>query len=560
MNALTPAAPGPQEAPQEAGLPQARVRRSRLSLIWLIPVVAAVIAGYLAWHTAADRGPMIEITFRTGDGLAAGQTRVRHKAVELGLVEAVRLSPDLGRVVVSVRMSKEATPYLTDQARFWVVRPRLTAGSVSGIETLVSGSYIEMDPGGRDGVAQYAFTGLEQPPGVRSDEPGRTFALKAERLGGLGPGAPVFYRDIVAGEVLGYDLGDGTGPVTLQVFIRAPYDGYVHRGSRFWNASGLSLNVGAEGVRVELASLQAVLNGGVAFETPEAARRTAEAAPGAEFPLYRDQAEARAAGFTTRVPFVSYFETTVRGLAAGAPVEFYGIQVGQVTDVALDFDAAQANARVRVRLEVQPERILDTGEVARTDALEVSHRLIRRGMRAQLRTANYLTGQLVLALDFVPDAPDVQEAELRREGDAIVLPTQAGGLDNILAAVGDIAAKLDRLPLDQIGQNLNETLRQAGGALGSVQELARTANREFTPTLRRLPDLAAGLQDTISRANRTIASFDSSYGRNSTIQRDLGRAIDQFSDAARAIRVLADFLDRHPEALVRGRAGVGATR
>lgn len=550
MNALTPATTGPQEAPQPA-----RVRRSRLSLIWLIPVVAAVIAGYLAWRTAADHGPVIEITFRTGDGLAAGQTRVRHKAVELGTVESVRLSPDLGRVVVSVRMRKEAAPYLTDRARFWVVRARLAAGSISGIETLVSGSYIEMDPGGRDGAAQYAFTGLEQPPGVRSDEPGRTFALKAERIGGLGPGAPVFYRDIVAGEVLGYDLGDGTGPVTVQVFVRAPYDGYVRRGSRFWNASGLTVNVGGEGVRVELASLQAVLNGGVAFETPDAARRTDEAAPGAEFPLYRDQAEARTAGYTTRVPFVSYFETTVRGLVPGAPVEFYGIQVGQVSDVALDLDQARGDARVRVRFEVQPERIIDADEAARGDPVEVSRRMMRRGMRAQLRTANYLTGQLVLALDFVPHAPDVQEAEFRREGDAIVLPTQAGGLDNILAAAGDIAAKLDALPLDRIGQNLNETLVQAAGALGSVQALSRDLNQTLSPTLRRLPDLASGLQDTLARANRTIASFEGSYGRNSNIQRDLERAMDQFSDAARSIRVLADFLDRHPEALVRGRAG-----
>lgn len=555
MNALTPAAPPAAPGPQEAEPPQARVRRSRLSLIWLIPVVAALIAGYLAWRTAEDRGPMIEITFRSGEGLAAGQTRVRHKAVELGVVEAVRLSPDLGRVVVSVRMRKEAEPYLTDQARFWVVRARFTAGSITGIETLVSGSYIEMDPGGRDGTEQYSFTGLEQPPGVRSDEPGRTFALKAERLGGLGPGAPVFYRDIVAGEVLGFDLGDGTGPVTLQVFVRAPYDGYVRPGSRFWNASGLTVNVGAEGVRVELASLQAVLNGGVAFDTPETARRAAEAPPGTEFPLYRSQADALTAAFTTRVPFVAYFETAVRGLVAGAPVEFYGIQIGQVTDVALEFDPARASARVRVSLEVQPERIVSTYEAERTDVLEISRRLIQRGMRAQLRTANYLTGQLVLALDFVADPSETQAADIRREGDAIVLPTQGGGLDNILAAAGDIAAKLDRLPLDQIGQNLNETLRQAGGALGSVQALARDLNENLSPTLRQLPDLASGLQDTLTRANRTIASFDGSYGRNSTIQRDLARAIDQFSDAARSIRLLADFLDRHPEALVRGRAG-----
>ena len=293
--------------------PTAAVRRSRISWVWLIPLVAAAIAGYLGWRTLRDQGPQVTISFRTGEGITAGQTRVRYKAVELGLVESVRLADDMSHVLVTVRMRQEAAPFLTDKARFWVVRPRLSSGSLAGIETIVSGSYIEMDPGERGGAEQYQFTGLEQPPGVRSGEPGTTYQLRASRIGSLGPGAPVFYRDVVVGEVLGYDIGNGLGPSTVSIFVRAPYNGFVREGSHFWNASGLSVQVGTEGLHIEVASLQAVLSGGVAFDRPKDPDAKAAAAD-AEFPLYRNYAEAQSAGYTARQEFVTYFESSVRGL------------------------------------------------------------------------------------------------------------------------------------------------------------------------------------------------------------------------------------------------------
>lgn len=544
--------------PTSSKEPAAAVRRSRISLIWLIPLVAAVIAAWLGWRTVSQEGSTVTLTFRGADGLTAGQTRVRHKAVELGQVEAIRLSDDMSHVIVTVKMRREAEPYLTDNARFWVVRPRISSGSLSGIETLVSGSYIEMDPGNRDGQRRLEFTGLEQPPGVRTGEPGRTFTVKAQRLGSLGPGAPVFYRDITVGEVLGYDIGDGTGPVPVQLFIRAPYDSFVRRGTHFWNASGLSVQIGSEGVHVEVASLQAVLSGGVAFDSPSRSKADVqEAAPGTEFPLFNNYSEAQASGYSTKLAFVTYFESSVRGLARGAPVEFFGIQVGTVSSVALELNPATGAARVRVRLEVQPERIMTQDEVKTDDTVESTRRLVQRGMRAQLQTASYLTGQRVVALDFVPNA---RPADVTMEGDDIVLPSQGGGLDNILVAASDIAGKLDRLPLDQIGQNLNSALHSASGAMNSVQDLVKRADAGLTPTLKRLPEITAGLQDAVAKAGRTFGSIEASYGNNSQFQRELERAMTQVGDTARSIRLLADFLDRHPEALVRGRGGLAATR
>ncbi len=564
MNDVTPSStpeppgkPEPSSKPGASGEPAATVRRSRISLIWLIPLVAAVIAAWLGYRTVSQQGSVVTLSFRSADGLTAGQTRVRHKAVELGEVETIRLSDDMSHVMVTVRMRREAEPYLTDNARFWVVRPRISSGSLAGIETLVSGSYIEMDPGGRDGARRIDFTGLEQPPGVRTGEPGRTFAIKAQRIGSLGPGAPVFYRDITVGEVLGYDIGDGTGPVTVQLFIRAPYDAFVREGTHFWNASGLSVQLGNEGVHAEVASLQALLSGGVAFDSPRGEVKAAEAEPGTEFPLYNNYAEAQASGYSTKQAFVTYFESSVRGLARGASVEFFGIQVGTVTEVALELNPATGDARVRVRLEVQPERIMSEDAIKSDNTLDVTRRLLKHGMRAQLQTASYLTGQRVVALDFVPNP---QPVDLVMEGDVIVLPNHGGGLDNILVAVNDIAGKLDRLPLDQIGQNLNGALRSASGAMASVQELVKKTDVGLTPTLRRLPEITASLQEAVTKAGRTFGSIDASYGNNSQFQRELERAMTQVGDTARSIRLLADFLDRHPEALVRGRAGLSSVQ
>jgi len=547
----------PNPGTSNPGLPElgAKVRRSRISLIWLIPLIAAVIAAWLGYRTVSQQGTLVTLTFRGADGLVAGQTRVRHKAVELGQVETIRLSDDMSHVIVTVRMHKEADPYLTDRARFWVVKPRISSGSLAGIETLVSGSYIEMDPGGRDGEVRVEFTGLEQPPGVRSGEPGRAFAVKAQRVGSLGPGAPVFYRDITVGEVLGYDIGDGTGPVTVQIFVRAPYDGFIRKGTHFWNASGLSVQVGSQGVHVELASLQAALSGGVAFDSPTRQADSPPVAAGTEFPLYNDYGEAQASGYSTKQEFVTYFESSVRGLGRGAAVEFYGIQVGTVTDVTLELNAATGDVRVRVRLEIQPERIVSEDTVAANPPTDVARRLVNKGMRAQLQTASYLTGQMVVALDFIPNA---SPAEVVVNGSDIVLPSQGAGIGNILTAVNDIAGKLDRLPLDQIGQNLNGALRSASGAMTSVQELVKKTDAGLTPTLKRLPEIITGLQEAVSKAGRTFGSIEASYGNNSQFQRELERAMTQVGDTARSIRLLADFLDRHPEALVRGRAGLAS--
>ena len=570
-----PDAAPPSPPDQPADPPQARLRRrSRVPIIWLLPAVAAVIGLYLAFTTLAQRGPEIVLIFNSADGLTAGQTNVRHKAVNLGTVTSIRLAEDMSHVIVRVRMTSEANPYLTDHARFWVVRPRLSGSNISGLETLISGGYIEMDPGSPGGNSKTRFTGLETPPGVRSDEPGTTFVLQTSSLGSLGSGSPVFYRDIVVGEVLNYHLPEGNGPITVNIFVRAPYDKWVRAGTRFWNASGVNVQLGGQGIHIELESIQAVLSGGVAFGTPDDSRNTPSAAADTQFELFSDQNAAQTAGFKQRIPFVLYYQTSVAGLSVGSPVQLYGLTIGNVTDVSLEFDPTTAAARVRVAIEVQPERFMAIAGSTQDTPLVVAQRLVDRGMRVELTTLSYLTGQLAVSLNFQSGLPP---AKVAMEGDSVVLPTSGGGgFSDITSALANVASAIQQVPLASIGGHLDqllvsvngvaggpelkESLRQLQGTLAEVQDLVKHTDTGLTPLLRRLPEVSNDLQQTLAHANTLVASVDSGYGGNSQFSRDLDRLLGQFNDAARSIRLLTDFLDRHPEALIRGRANEGAER
>jgi paraquat-inducible protein B len=557
----------------ERHIPDAVVRqRRRFSFIWLIPIIAGAIAVYLVITTLADRGPLITIAFKTGSGITAQQTQVTHKAVPLGMVEDVSLSDDLTRVLVQVRMNRQGAKILTDHARFWVVRPRLSTGNISGLETLVSGAYIEVDPGKPGGQSEREFTGLEEPPGMRSDEPGTSYSLHAGRLGSLGPGAPIFYRDVTVGEVLSYDLGDGLGPVTINIFVRKPFDQFVHQNTHFFNASGLSVSLGSQGVHVEMESLQALLSGGIAFETPHTTNVAPVSAPNSKFALFDSKADADAAGFTKQIPFVTYFTSSVSGLGRGSPVEVFGIQIGTVTEVKLIMDAATGKARARVSYSLQPERVFSADTLNReADPQHITGMLVQQGMRAVLESSNFITGQKTISLEYVPNAPS---AAITQEGDALVMPSQGGGLDNITTSLSDITTKLDRIPFDEIGKNLNETLaslnhtisgpdvqvslQKLRETLTDAQHLVQHADAGMTPVLQRLPKISAELQDTLQRADAALG--EGGYGGNSDFQRNLSRLLDQVNEAARSIRLLADFLDRHPEALVRGRTGTAGEK
>lgn len=550
------------------GIPDASVkRRGRFSPLWFIPIVAAALVIYLGVHSITSEGPTVTLTFKSATGLVAGQTQVRYKDVNLGTVSDVELAKDLSHVIVKVKLNSEADHLTTDHARFWVVRPRFGAGGLAGItnglETLVSGAYIQVDPGAPGGKEQKEFTGLEDPPSVRSDQPGRTFVLHAARLGSLSTGAPVFFRDVTVGEMLGYDIGDGKGDVTVRIFVSAPYDKFVHQGTRFWNASGISVGTGPEGVHVEMESIQALLSGGIAFEsTPETDNQPASP-ENQVFKLFDEKASADAAQYTKNYHFVTYFETSIEGLSRASSVQIFGVQIGTVREVGLVYDASTAQMRARVAFDVQPERVTP-GKTDDDITPDVMRQLVAKGLRVVLDSSNLLTGQKVLSLQYVPGA---KKSDVAQEGDAMVVPSQAGGLDGITSSLNDIAAKLDKIPFEEIGDNLNGTLAslnspdvknaiaQLSQTMTQANDLVKKANAGATPLLAKLPEISEQMQQAVERANAAFGA--NGYGENSDMHHGLQRLLSEATDTARSIRLLADFLDRHPESLLRGRSEGG---
>ena len=526
----------PPSAPARASPPRAPVRGTRFSVVWLIPLLAAAIAGYLGYRTLLEQGPLMTLTFSTADGLTSGQTQVQYKAVSLGTVESIDLSNDHHNVIVRVRMNNVGARFLSDHARFWVVRPSFSVGNLSGLQTLVSGDYIAVDPGLPGGHYQTSFTGLEEPPGVRSDQPGRTFVLKAENIGSLGPGSPVFYRDVVVGEVLDYDIGDGLGPVTVHIFVQSPYDQLVRPQSHFWNSSGISVGIQGGALHIELQSIAALLAGGVTFDLPPEAKNSPPSPDNTVFPLYKSFDAAQAAGYQRKIQIVTYFNSSVAGLSRGAPVDVLGIQVGQVKEVRLLIDLRSAMVKVRVAMELQPERIFKTSILPKNMTLEQAmQNLVNSGMRVELATANYITGQQVISLTTVPGAGSVP---VTREGAAFVLPSQGGTFAKLSTSLTVISDKLSKIPFDELSNNLNKLLVTTNTTVGGPQ----------------LKQALTSLVRTLNTTNTTLLSLNQTYGYDSDFQRSLEQLMDHANDTLQSIDELSSYLDRHPEALLVGRS------
>nr|MBS0963934.1 MCE family protein [Acetobacter persici] len=554
----------------DSTMPDAVVRRIRFSIIWIIPVLSVVIAGFLIWKSFANNGPEITVMFDTADGLTSGQTQVKNKAVVLGTVQGISLTDDLRHVNVRIRMNAGSSPMLTDKARFWVVRPRINGASITGLETLMSGAYIAFDPGpegndGDKGHRKTEFRGLEAPPGVRSDQPGRTYTLITPTIGSIGQGAPVFFRDVDVGEVLGYTMPPGgRGPILIQLFVREPYDHYLYPDTRFWNVSGVQVGFGAGGLKVQMQSLQALFSGGVAFGLPRENNRTArdEAPADTVFKLYDSQADSESAGYHERVPLATYVTSSVKGLAPGSQVTMFGIQIGSVTSVKLDLDQKAGHPRVRIGMQIQPERVLAANEIRHGALTDMFKTLVDNGLRASTDSASLLTGETMISLNFVKNPPP---ATTSMEGPTLVIPSQAGGMNGIMDSLSTVASRLAAMPFEQIGVNANNLLANADKTLTSpevkqslaslkeslknLQAMSAQLRSGMGPLMQRLPEMTNQLDQTLQNANHLLAG----YGGNSDFHRNLQAMVIQLGQAARSLRFLSEFLTNHPTALISGR-------
>ncbi len=509
-----------------------------VSIVWIVPLVALLIGGWLAYKAVTEKGPTITITFKSAEGLEAGKTKIKFKDVEVGQVEEIRLSPDLSQVMVTAQLTKDAKDYLSENTRFWVVRARVAGGGVSGLGTLFSGAYIGMDPGKPGGKAR-SFKGLETPPIVTTDLPGRHFMLKALTRGSLDVGDPVYFRQIQVGQVVAYEMEKDGQAVDIKIFIHSPHHERVRKSTRFWNSGGLDVSVDAGGIKVNTESFVTIMIGGIAFETPMDSDPGPAAQEGEIFRLYNRWEDIYKKTYVTKTRWLLHFEGSVGGLSVGAPVKFKGIKIGEVVDIKLEFDYDALAFRIPVEIEIEPDRIAMTGKQT-IDRMRGNEILVEKGLRAQLKQGNLITGQLYIDLDMYPDEPS---RKIVYGGKYPELPTIPTPIEEISKGITRIVDRLEKLPLEQIGNDLRDTMAHLNKSTEQLQKLMQNIDEKVAPAA----------TATLEKTETTLTKLDRLLDAESPTGHELKRALAEMADAARNISVLADYLERHPDSLVFGK-------
>lgn len=498
-------------------------RRTRLSLVWVIPIVAALAGVWVAVARIRSEGPRITITFRSAEGLEAGKTKINYRGVDVGTLTTIRLSDDHQRVIATVQMAPRTQDFLVEDTQFWVVRPRISGANVTGLGTLISGSFVGMEIG-TSKEHKRDFVALETPPIVTGDVPGRFFILKTPDLGSLDTGTPIFFRHLQVGQVASYRLDKDGQSFTVKVFVRAPYDQYVTANTRFWQASGVDMQLSANGLSVQTQSLLSILIGGIAFETPATGAPMPVAEANSAFTLFGTRAEAFAPPMRNPQTFQLIFNESLRGLSPGAPVEFRGIQIGEVAEIRarVDMKTFEFSAPVIIHLDAQRLGVKAVDLKPGTDVAAVRRKLIdslvAHGVRAQLRMGNLLTGAAFISFDVFPGSPPATVDWAQKP---VQLPTIPGQLEATEASVASIIKKLNQLPLSEIAEGMQKTIGDLDLTLVSARNTLESANNFVEP--------------------------------NSVQAQELTSTLEEMRRAATSMRVLTDYLERHPEALLRGK-------
>ncbi len=529
-----------------------------VSIVWFIPLVALLIGGWLVYKAVTEKGPIITINFATADGLEAGKTKVKFKDVEVGVVEEVGIVKDLSGVLIRVQMKKGSDPYLTENTNFWVVRARVGADKISGLGTLLGGAYIGMEPASKGKELRH-FQGLADPPVVTGEMEGKHFSLSAARLGSLNPGSPIYFRQIKVGQVVNYKLDDNGKNVGVNIFIESPYHQFVRKNTRFWIASGIDLQLTADGLRINTESVVSLMIGGIAFAAFPSENLEPEAEEHAHFTLYETRDAAQDDQYTAKNEYFIEFNESVRGLSEGAPVEFRGLRIGSVSGIELKQDFENLNFSTMVKISFERQRLALPADIE-NDINKRLNRMIKRGLRAQLKTGNLVTGQLFVDIDYLANVPPATISSFKNLN---VIPSVPSTSQRLMQDIAQFVKKLDQLPMKEIGENLQSSLKGIDQLVNNpeLQNMFRSLQRILTEVevttqtlnTETVPEVNNALKDMQNLLNnmRGWTSTDS------TLYHDLGETLNNISEAARAVSDLANLLERHPEALIQGKESEG---
>lgn len=526
-----------------------RGRARRISSIWLVPAVALAIGVWMAYDTVSSRGALITLEMVNAEGVEAGKTLVKVKDVTVGRVESVSLTEDYARAQASIRMMDGTDGMLTEDARFWVVKPRVGRDGISGLGTILSGSYIELEPGSGE-RGRREFEALSQPPVMRSGEQGTSLLLHGDQGNQLSAGDPVTFRGYTVGRIQSVDFDIEQQRNEFRVFIQHPFSELVTDNVRFWQSSGVSLQLGADGVRVDIGSLESMLVGGVTFDYLNESREGEPVTDGHAFRLFRDRDTAHQEGFSHYADYLLLVEESVRGLSAGAPVEYRGIRIGTVLQVPYTggehLGRALLEQQVPVLIRLEPERL-----GARFGGLDIAtwqqqlEATFDRGLRAALKSGNVLTGALYVDLLLTEEAGPVS---LSDEYDYPIFPMYSGAGGSLEARLTSLVDNLNDINFAELGQHAQSTLAASEQSLQAFERLSHRIEAIVEqPEMQELP---ARLQATLDELTRLL----SGYSTDAPAYNDATRAIQSLERILRDLEPFAESLGEQPSSILFKRA------
>ncbi|MBM6551577.1 intermembrane transport protein PqiB [Marinomonas ostreistagni] len=513
-----------------------------ISKIWLIPLVTLILGAWFIFQDIKGQGVSIEIEFETAAGLEAGKTQLKIRDVVIGRVDDIRLSDDSSSVLVTANLDSDAEKYLRTDTRFWVVSPQVSLAGISGLQTLVSGSYIDMSPG-VEGEPARQFKGLSDPPVTPIGTPGLRVYLQSEQSFTAKVGDPVIYRGLSVGriETVEYDLKSRRAEYSA--FIEAPFDQLVTSNTRFWNSSGIELELGVEGLGVTTSSLESLLVGGITFDEPNEMPPVEPLSEDRVFHIYPTKKSAVAHRYEQTVYYVILVESSVRGLVEGAPVEYRGLKIGQVEEVNLKLESddreIQADAyKIPVLISIQPGRAnLTDDEQGKQRIAQQLEAWVARGLRASLKTGNLLTGSVFVDLQHYDD---VESARLGEVAGYTVIPTVPGQIMQLAEQINTTLEKVNDLPINGVAQDLRTLLQDLAS---SAQAFNDTSN-SLTTKLDQLD--MRGLNDTLASLNTLLTNLSEDEQGMSSVN----ETMTEIQEAIRELKPLLQKMNSAPNSLI----------
>lgn len=551
--------------------PVAEVKKqSFMSLIWLIPLIAVLVSAWLMYKVYTDRGPTVTIDFENASGIEVGRTHIRYKDVDVGKVTDIKLvrlpvKTDTGqnivqdRALITAELKSFMYDYLGHETVFWVVRPRVSMGEVSGLSTLFSGFYIEMDPGSNKNGQKELYPGLDRPPQITSHDRGTVITLNAQKLGSLNEGSPVYYHQLKVGEVLDSQLNIETDSVDISIYIQDKYKHKVRSNTRFWNVSGVDVEVTPTGgVVAKMESVAALILGGIAFETPKDST-SQELSGDTAFRLYDSYKVAKEdTSGDNKLYYVMYFNDTLFGLLKESTVEYQGVQVGKVEDIILHVDNDEGAVKTIVKASIFVDKLSSIND--KIEAEEILEKLVAKGLHGQLQTSSLLTGSQYIALVY-PDKKASNTAKLAKTqgSDIATFPTTAAASSILNFDASELTNELTKTVREVRkvvkSQDVKQIIEETGNLAKNISAITKSLNDkgisgELVNTLRESRLAIVEIQKVAKTAQNTI---NQSIGQDSALQHKLEIMLDDLSETANSFSVLADTLQRKPSSVLFGK-------